>query len=70
LGAKLTRPPEPNSPAAQLELEPGDIIVRLDGMQLNNPNDVLNHFDQTSMVFINVRTGQPQTADVVLPSQR
>jgi len=67
-GARLTRPPVPGSPAAQLQLEPGDTIFMLDGVRFREPSDVLNHVEETSVVFINVRTNQPQSADVTLPA--
>jgi len=66
-GARLTRPPVPGSPAAQLQLEPGDTIFMLDGLRFREPSDVLNHVDQTTVAFINVRTNQSQTAEVTLP---
>ena len=69
-GVRLTRPPQVNSPAASLQLEPGDTIISLDNMSFQVENDVLGHFDQTSMVFINVRTGQPQAANLMLPPQQ
>ena len=66
-GARLTRYPVANSAAANLQLEPGDMIVSLDNLSISNPNDVLNHRFATSMVFVNVRTGLPQPAQVYLP---
>jgi membrane-associated protease RseP (regulator of RpoE activity) len=66
-GARLSRYPVPNSPAARLQLEPGDMIVSLDYQPINNPNDVLAHTNWTNMSFINIRTGLPQTANVYIP---
>lgn len=66
-GARLSRYPVAGSPCAYLQLEPGDMIVSLDNQPFRGPNDVLSHYGQTSMVFINVRTGQPQTANLNLP---
>jgi hypothetical protein len=68
-GAKLTRAPEPNSPAAKLMLEPGDMLISLDNLPIRGPQDVTNHIDQTTIVFINIQTNQPQTAVVTLPAQ-
>jgi hypothetical protein len=67
VGAKLTQPPDPNSPAAALGLEPGDIILSLDDQPLDRPRDVLEHIGRTKVVLIDVRTGQAKTAWVDLP---
>jgi hypothetical protein len=66
-GARLTRYPVPGSPCAYLQFEPGDMIVSLDNLPFQGPNDVTAHFGATSMVFINVRTNQPQAANLMLP---
>ena len=66
-GARLTRYPVANSAAAYLQLEPGDMVVSLDNLPFYGPDDVNNHRFQTSMVFVNVRTGQPQAANIILP---
>ncbi|WP_158633758.1 PDZ domain-containing protein [Tautonia sociabilis] len=67
-GARLTRPPLPGSAAAQILLEPGDLIIALDSQPIFGPNDVLNHVAQTSVQFINIRTGLPQTNWVQIPA--
>jgi S1-C subfamily serine protease len=66
-GARLVRVPEPGSPAAQLQLEPGDTIFELDGTRFRTPNDVLSHRALTTMRFINVRTNGTQSATVWIP---
>ena len=66
-GARLTRYPVAGSPAAQLQLEPGDMITTLDGQPIHGPGDVLNHYAYTTVVFVNVRTGRPQSGAVYLP---
>jgi hypothetical protein len=66
-GAKLTEDPRPGSPAAQLRLEPGDIIFELDGVRFREPRDVLGHGFWTTMKFVNVRTGRSQGARVYIP---
>src|SRR4051812_46405463 len=66
-GARLTRHPVPGSPAAQLQLEPGDMITMLDGQPIYGPADVLNHSAYTTVIFVNVRTGQPQSGAVFIP---
>ena len=65
-GARLTRDPSPGSPAAQLQLEPGDIVYDLDGQRFRHPSDVLGHRDQTTVRFINVRTNRSQDATVYI----
>jgi hypothetical protein len=66
LGARLTRPSVPGSPAASIGLEPGDMIVSLDDLPFREPIDLQLHYDRTKLVFINVRTGQPQAAELDL----
>jgi hypothetical protein len=66
-GARLTRYPAPNSPAAQLGLEPGDIVTELDGTPFRTPQDVLNHRQDTTVRLINVRTNSPLDARVFIP---
>jgi hypothetical protein len=50
-------------------LERGDMIVRLDGQPIKKPEDVLAHVDQTSVEFINIRTGKLETRVIQLPGQ-
>jgi hypothetical protein len=69
LGAKLTAAPDPNSPAAGLGLEPGDIILSLDGQPFDGPKDVHAHVNRTEVLLIDVRTDQAKTAWVNLPPQ-
>ena len=69
-GARLIRDPLPVSPAAQLQLEPGDTILSLNGMRFRTPEDVLAHLAHrqwTLMQFINVRTNRAQWARVYIP---
>jgi hypothetical protein len=61
-GARLTRNAAPGTPAGQLSLEQGDMIVSMDNLPFTSPNDVDSHYGDTSMIFVNVRTGQPQAA--------
>jgi hypothetical protein len=63
-GARLTRYPVPGSPAAQLRLKPGDIIGMMDELPFRSHQDVLNHKAQTSILFINVRSGKLERANV------
>ena len=66
-GVRLTRYPVPQSPASLLQLEPGDMIISMDGLPFYTPNDVDSHYGQTSMIFINIRTNMPQSGNVYLP---
>lgn len=66
-GARVTRQPEPGSPAASLGFEPGDTIFALDGQRFRRPDDVLAHRYQTSVDFINVRTKAPQSGNLYIP---
>jgi hypothetical protein len=66
-GARLTRYPVANSPASYLQFEPGDMIISLDNVAIYGPNDVTSHRYQTSMVFVNIRTGQPQAVNLYIP---
>ena len=68
-GARLTRYPVAGTACAGLRLEPGDMIVSLDGQPIRTHTDVSNHVDRTTLQFIDVRTGQPRSVEVNLPSQ-
>lgn len=69
LGLRLTRAPLPGSPASQLPLDAGDIILALDGQRFANPSDVANHFDQTTVDFLDAGTNTLQNGTINLPSQ-
>jgi hypothetical protein len=66
-GARLTRPPFYGTPAAQLQLGPGDTIFALNGTPFSTPADVLNHRAQTRVDFFSVRTNASQSATVNIP---
>lgn len=67
-GARIARPPAPATPAGLLRLETGDLIVALDDLPIYGPADVLNHYAQTSVRFVNIRDGQLVTNWVNLPA--
>jgi hypothetical protein len=66
-GARLTSPPNAGSPAAELQLEVGDVVFELDGQRFTTEQDVLGHFDQTSVRIINVRDKQIYAFQVFIP---
>ncbi len=68
LGARLTRPPAPGSPAAAIRLEPGDLIYEIDGLPIRHFVDVLNHNSRTVVSFVNVRTSRPEARTADLPA--
>jgi hypothetical protein len=68
-GARLSRTATGNTPAAVIQLELGDMIIRLDGQPIKKAEDVLAHIDQTTVDFINIRTGKVETRAVQLPGQ-
>ncbi len=65
-GARLSRTAAADTPAGALRLERGDMIIRLAGQPIRAREDVLSHFSQTSVEFINIRTGRLQMAYVQL----
>jgi hypothetical protein len=67
-GARLIKAPKPGSPAAQVGLEPGDIVFELDGMRFRTPQDVLAHVAQTTMLIVDVRTDRVMRVMVSIPS--
>jgi hypothetical protein len=66
---RLVAPPVPGSPLAQdqIQLEEGDRITELDGNAISRPSELENHFGRTSVAFVDVRAGQPDTRLVYLP---
>ena len=68
-GARLSRTATGNVPAAACGLELGDMIMRLDDQPIKKAEDVLAHFDRTTVDFINIRTGNLERRIVQLPGQ-
>ena len=64
--ARLTRDPLAETPGERLRFEPGDAVVELDDCVLREPIDVQLHRLQTTVRFVNVRTGNLQTAQADL----
>jgi hypothetical protein len=44
-------------------------MIALDGQRLINPNDVANHFDQTTVDYVVSSTNTQQSGSITLPSQ-
>jgi S1-C subfamily serine protease len=70
-GAQLTQDPFPGSPLSQpqIKLKAGDTITHLDGVPLSSARQLEQHHSQTSVTFVNVRTGQIKTRWTTLPPQ-
>ncbi len=69
LGAWVAHAPRAGSPLAPLQLDPGDMIVALDGQPFHSPVDLRQHVGVTTVEFINIRTGQRQTGTIRLPDK-
>jgi hypothetical protein len=75
IGARLTRNPAPGTPAARIQLERGvfgflekeDTIFFLDGVPIADPDSILQHFDWTSIAFVDGRTGLQLLAWTFIP---
>lgn len=69
-GARLTADPVPGSPLrqAQVQLERGDMVTFVDSMPIRGPEDLENHYGQTAVAFVNVRTGAAEARWVYLPA--
>lgn len=68
-GAQLAQDPFPGSPLRQpqINLKAGDTITHLDGVPLTSALQLEQHHSQTSVTFVNVRTGQIKTRWAYLP---
>jgi C-terminal processing protease CtpA/Prc len=66
---RLVSDPIAGSPASTLQLDAGDMIIALDGLPFRNANDVLNHFDRTTVDYIDSATKTRRKGIIDLPSQ-
>jgi len=68
-GAQLTQDPFPGSPLRQpqIKLKAGDMITHLDDVPLSSALQLEQHHSQTSVPFVDVRTGQIKTRWTHLP---
>lgn len=76
LGARVEKQPQDGVPATRIQvsgtsgytyLEPGDIILNLDGMPFQSPNDVLGHRQQTTIRFQDGRSNQTMDGVLFIP---
>ena len=69
-GARLAADPVAGSPLLQeqLQLETGDTITHLDGLAVTDAASLENHHGQSSVQFVNVRTGASEARWVFLPA--
>jgi hypothetical protein len=66
-GARLSRNASAGTPVGAIRLERGDMVVRLDGLPIRGPADVLAHYGRTTVEFVDIRTGTLRTEIVQLP---
>lgn len=68
-GAQLTQNPPPGTPLSQpqINLKAGDTITQLDGVPLTSAAQLEQHHSQTSVTYVNARTGQINTRWTILP---
>jgi C-terminal processing protease CtpA/Prc len=69
LGARVSRYPIAGSPCAGIGLEPGDMIITIDGAPICGHRDVAAHVGRTALEILDVRTGQRRRASITLPRQ-
>ena len=53
--------------ASRIQLEPGDIIIMLDGQPLRSPEDVRAHFAETTVQFLDIKTGKIRLSTAYIP---
>jgi hypothetical protein len=63
--ARLTRTPDPNTPAGRIRLQAGDIVETLDNLPIWGPSDVYGHHLDTKVQFF--REGRTETRVADLP---
>jgi hypothetical protein len=66
-GARLTSAPVPGKPASVLPLDTDDVVFLLNDQRITNSDDLLNHFGQTTVGYIDSSTKSTQTGTIILP---
>lgn len=56
-----------NSPLRDIGLRAGDVITRLDGVQIHNPSELERHAYDTTVRFIKSGSQTVQTSEVYIP---
>lgn len=65
-GVQLTTAPAAGSPLAAAGFEPGDMILALDGLPIRSADDVESHTDDTTVDYVDVRTGGAERTSIVI----
>jgi len=68
-GAGLTSAPVAGKPASTLPLDANDVIFLLNDQRFTTPDDLLNHFGQTTVGYIDSSTNTAQSGTITLPPQ-
>jgi len=68
-GARLTSAPVPGKPASALPLDTNDVIFLLNDQRFTKSDDLLNHFGQTTVGYIDSSTNTTQSGTITLPPQ-
>jgi len=65
-GAKLTSAPVPGKPAATLPIDTDDVIFLLNDQRFTKSDDLLNHFGQTTVGYIDSSTNTTQSGTIAI----
>lgn len=68
--ARIVSVPQPGSPLSQLGLEIGDIITRLDGIPIQNEQELDRHVYDTVVRFVKAGSNQVQQATMYVDGNR
>ena len=68
IGAYVVSSPRSGTPAATIGIEAGDIIVALDNLPFQRPEDLREHVDRTTISLIDVRDGETRELVAHLPA--
>ena len=68
VGAYIVKSPRSGTPASTIGIEAGDIIVALDHLPFQRPEDLREHVDRTIVTLVDVRDGQMRELVAHLPA--